>query len=284
MLLLGPLPRAKVYPPAGFCIYCGNTDPPLTLEHIVPYSLEGDLELPAASCPSCQKATWWAENTCIGEMFLAPRTHLRVRTRNPSRRPKTLPMGVYDTPPPGESPPIDMGSANFHWREMPIEDHPSTIILPQLPEAGIFSGKSYPGSMDVVGLQIHVLRPAPEPAPGESHGTFHPFTTEAFPRMLAKIAHGLAVAELGRDAFVPLLPDFILRRRRDYDNVMETTSFGRGTKDRLVYCSLLFDRGFIAVRIQIFAQFGFKPYQVIVGPPTAEGYLYSARMASTQTL
>ena len=34
---------AKVYPPVGFCIYCGSTEPPLGKEHILAYGLGGKL-------------------------------------------------------------------------------------------------------------------------------------------------------------------------------------------------------------------------------------------------
>ena len=43
------------YPPAGRCIYCGTSHPPLTREHIIPFSFGGNLIFPEASCKPCAR-------------------------------------------------------------------------------------------------------------------------------------------------------------------------------------------------------------------------------------
>lgn len=269
------LPRAKLYPPQHRCIYCDSTGSPLTLEHIIPYALQGDLELPEAVCTECQKPTWWAEQTCLHEMFLAARTHLDVRTRNPKARPTLLPMGVFDGSP-GDSPPENMAQANFRWSELPIDAHPGAIILPIIPRASVLAPRSDDGNLVIQGMQTRILRPTPRAPDGQRHMVLQPFNPEAFARMLTKIAHGLAVAELGSATFAPLLPDFILRRRHDYAAVVGMTRFGRLKRGRLVHASLHLELGYIVARIQLFAQFGFAPYEIVVGRPVEVGpYLYS---------
>src|SRR4051794_33678678 len=68
----------------GQCIYCGNTKPPLTREHVLPRGLGGfkspngyrsALVLQNASCEPCRKATQQIENDCLVNML----PHIRGR-------------------------------------------------------------------------------------------------------------------------------------------------------------------------------------------------------------
>lgn len=278
------LPKRMKYAPVGHCIYCGSHHPPLTLEHIIPYALEGELLLPAASCDRCQRMTTSAERTCLREMFLAPRTHLNMKTRRPKHRPKKLKMGVYD----GnikDGLPKDMREVGFQWRELPLDEHPYAIMLPDMPQPGILNGRQDSGSFQLSGISFRLLRAPPTASdPSQQNVIMQPLHTGAFPRMLAKIAHGLAVAEFGEDTFVPALPEYILGRREDYSFIMGSVSIGKSKKKDHVACSLHFEGGYFTAHIQLFAQFGFRPYQVVVGKPKGEGNWYSRTIAWTQTL
>ncbi len=44
-----------IYQEVGSCIYCGSTDN-LSNEHIIPYGLGGNLELPKSSCSRCARS------------------------------------------------------------------------------------------------------------------------------------------------------------------------------------------------------------------------------------
>jgi HNH endonuclease len=86
-----------VYPPVGRCIYCGKTDGKLSREHIVPYSLNGNLVLPEASCERCAKKTQKIEEICTHERYgmLHPlRTKLNLQSRRGRHRHKQLPVLV----------------------------------------------------------------------------------------------------------------------------------------------------------------------------------------------
>src|SRR3954447_14879910 len=45
----------RVYPPVGFCIYCGTRKGDLRRENIIPFGLGGNLILPKASCRDCER-------------------------------------------------------------------------------------------------------------------------------------------------------------------------------------------------------------------------------------
>lgn len=261
-LKLLDLPKARRYEPQNACIYCGTTGQPLTLEHIIPYALEGDLELPAAVCQLCQKTTWWAENECLREMFLGARTHLRIRTRRKRQRPTTLPVGVFDGPP---ELPMDMRSSNFRWLELPVDQHPHAIMLPTLPHPGMLVDRVDGRGLTLTGTMMHLLRAPTHPGSGENHVVIQKLVPDAFARMLAKIGHGLAIAELGMNSLVPILPDFILRRRSDFSSVIGSSKFGRFGRTNLVEASLHLEQGFVVARIQLFAKFGFQAYEVVTG-------------------
>ncbi len=271
-MLILTAPKAKTYDPSPCCIYCGTTDPeaPRSLEHIIPYALDGDLEYPDAVCPKCQKPTWWVEDTLLrGDegMFTAARIHLGVRTRNPKERPSSLQMGVTD---PFVGGPPNMEEVNFRWRRENISNHPGAIVLPILPPPGIYSNRMDPDLLVVPAenFQHRLLNDFPPSIFGERHMALTPIHVEAFPRLMAKMAHGLAVAELGFDAFEPLLPDYILRRRHDYARILGTAHAQIKPSDQLVTMALYRERGFFVARIQLFPQFNyFKPYTVVIGQP-----------------
>jgi 5-methylcytosine-specific restriction endonuclease McrA len=183
------LPVARRYPAANRCIYCGSTEPPLTLEHIIPYALEGDLEFPQASCERCRIATSRAEQICLRAMLLGPRTQLGVRTRNPRNRPATLRIGEFDRSEDGSAP-ADMQAANFRWNDLPLAEHPTAVILPCMPEPGIFSGRTDAGDFPYVSLDTYPFQ-LPHPGPeGREQAVLVPFRPDAFAKMPWGRSHG----------------------------------------------------------------------------------------------
>jgi hypothetical protein len=256
-------PVAKTYLPYGSCIYCGAQEGKFTLEHIIPYALDGELVLPDAVCEPCQKITSWAETQCLRETFLTARAKAGIRTRKPRQRPTVFPIGVVDEGQ-GELP-TNMEEANFRWSDLPLSEHPAPIMLPVLPKAGLLSGVEYGNGLSVTGLAAHSFQPqAPEKPDGQCISLV-PFRPDAFARMLAKIAHGLVVAELGLDALEPILPEYIIGGRADYSRVIGSTSLGRILRNRTVHVPLHRDREFITAHIQLFAKYLRIPFEVVVG-------------------
>jgi hypothetical protein len=191
--------RAKVFTPAGRCVYCGDRTPPLTREHILPSGLGGGLILPKSSCGKCQKVTHEIETYCLRGLLLSHRLNSGL-VQHPDQLGDELPLRFKV----GESEEV---------RRIPIAHFPNYLALPQIHGGpGMLSGGStgefFKVSFNVWGIEEE-LRALHETG---NAMIVHNFDMNKFARMLAKIAHALAAAEIGIDHFDPALPDFILGR------------------------------------------------------------------------
>jgi hypothetical protein len=194
--------RALRFQPQGRCIYCLIGQPPYTKEHIIPKGLGGGLILPAASCRQCQEIIKGVETYCLRHLFLAHRLKSGL---------------VQHLDEIGDDIVVkfDVGSADIGIR-LPIAEYPNFLILPEfLNPPGMIHNhpmgaplsvkhKLWANNQELDRLSIY--------GKGFVVGNMD---WVIFARALAKIAHGLAVAELGTDAFIPLLPEFILGRAND---------------------------------------------------------------------
>ena len=167
--------KPKVYLTEGRCIYCGNQDDPgsLTREHVIPEGLGGGLLFLKASCKKCEKVTGQFEQECLRTNFSVYRTIAKF----PSSRP-------------------------------PLKT-PRGLCLPRLPRPGLLVGR--PPGADLI-CDGAMIWSGFTPGEAPERGPFA-FNFVAFIRMLAKIAHGYAVGELGMDSFSHMLPDVILWKR-----------------------------------------------------------------------
>jgi hypothetical protein len=181
--------------PVSRCIYCGATDQ-LSDEHIIPYSLNGNLVLRDASCGVCAATTGAIEQHLCDTIFQAIRLHQYFRSRGKRPRPDSLFLSKD-----GES------------FKIPASDHPGWLVLP------IFSLPSFPGEGES-GIRVAgavswltaedaIHRHAALP---EGTGLSAKFKPDRLGRMLAKIAHSYSVLYLGPDGFLPFPPDIILDR------------------------------------------------------------------------
>lgn len=75
--------------PANECIYCGSSGS-LSLEHIIPISLGGMIELPAASCESCAIIINDFEGKISGSTLREARAVAGIKTRRPKNRPSSV--------------------------------------------------------------------------------------------------------------------------------------------------------------------------------------------------
>jgi len=112
------MPASKiVLPSANRCIYC-DEKADLRLEHIIPLSLGGMIELPNASCLNCEKEINKFEQPISKESLVETRAVGGVKTRRPRDRPKTVPIKlIYKS---GRSKKIDVD----------IEHAPIAFIVP----------------------------------------------------------------------------------------------------------------------------------------------------------
>ncbi|SRR5271163_282192 len=71
--MVGEYFEHKKFPATGECIYCGalGSEVELTDEHIVPYSLGGNVELLQASCKKCARVTGGLEGYVGLRRYLA---------------------------------------------------------------------------------------------------------------------------------------------------------------------------------------------------------------------
>ena len=193
--------KARRFDPTGHCIYCGGAGAgKLTKEHIFPQGLGGGLILPEASCATCQKEIHSFETVCMRQILL-PYRKITGLVRHLDDLPATLPL-VLDFELQGPT-------------HVAIDAHPDIVVLPGMrdlpgiltdttPQPSIEFEHQIFGHTDILAETKAKFR-ALKNVGVNSNGY-------AWLRMLAKIAHGYAFAELGLKRFEPALPDFILGR------------------------------------------------------------------------
>ena len=74
----------------GRCIYCGTADDGLSREHVIPFSLGGNVILGKASCNKCSAITRDFEQTVTRTQFGNVRMQLGFPSRKSKERPGTI--------------------------------------------------------------------------------------------------------------------------------------------------------------------------------------------------
>ena len=197
------------YDPIGKCIYCGTeiySDKPggrarpLGAEHIIAEGLDGKLELPEASCQKCEAITGsLVEGDILLRTLKSLRMHLKIRGKGKSSRPATLPLTITNV------------NANSVI-QVPVEDYPVIFNMPAFSTPGLFVGANG-GNQAVLGFRLVMLSYKPTDLLqkyGITSFASPYWDTHMFFRMLGKIGHSFAAAELGMSNFKPLLLDMIL--------------------------------------------------------------------------
>lgn len=197
----------KAYPSAEKCVYCGVSDGPLSKEHIIPYSLGGNLVLRKASCSTHAALTSAFEADFSRVAYGYYRAENNVRSRKPHKLAQLLKATVALE---GET--FDGSKVIVN---VPVSEAPPVPVVLRLPEPGILAGRSrsadgecqveFPPTHDP---KLRELREKKGLARLTSAVTTVPITQML--RTLAKIAHVYATAELGSEGFNPALLDTIL--------------------------------------------------------------------------
>jgi hypothetical protein len=261
-------PPSGTFDPVGSCIYC-SSNKKLSDEHIIPYGLGGRFVLPKASCDACAKKTSKIERLCLRTMFGDLRASRVIRRRRRGKKNKYVPRPMFaqfcKTLVPYQAP---IAHDRLNMATMFALDDP-TIISGKSPRnrqfvkavwVGGSMGKNAPATANTM-----LNKPVPRIA---SLMSFHP---ELFSKMLAKIAHSLAMAT-ARGRFNPLLPQYIVGDTKDH-----LTGFLVGGDPNQqppsktdFEVSLLRTRSIVGVeylmaRIRIFGDLGTPVYYVVVG-------------------
>lgn len=184
--------------PVGHCIYCGSQDR-LTAEHIIPLALGGKYVLPASSCVGCARVTSEFERRVLRGFMYEARVAGNFPTRRVKDRPASLPLEIER-------------SGVYRKMDIPSKMHPAFLHLPVLAPAGILVGRPPSTGVSVIGRETLTFGGDPHQiaalmgADALRHSS--DWDISAFARLLAKMAYGLAVAQVGpipRED-VPILP------------------------------------------------------------------------------
>lgn len=260
----------SVHKPVGYCIYCGKKAGKLTREHIIPFGLGGTWVLPKASCQMCATITSNVERFCLRPMLGQFRIHMKLPTRRRDKRPGALPLEIV------------RADGTVLKKDVSVEELPITYIGFDWPPPRLLEGKPPQQTFDG---QIVVRHMGPESF--LKHGTagdkikIGSVSMPIFARMLAKIAHSFAVANLPPGQFRPMLPEFILGLAdiNASSLVGGDKSGWSPTNEPQLHSVCLQDyvanhQTYVLARISLFDFFKLPAYHVVVGqklgPPTGK--------------
>jgi hypothetical protein len=191
---------------------------------VIPAGLDGTWTIPKASCGSCQVVTSGFEQQVLRGFLHVPRVAMGSFTRRPSQRPATLPIRVD----------------NVEY-DVPVDEFPASLVLVDFVPPAIETGelgqqgirlRSYQIASDLAKVRALVnarVRPVVKPAGvlrGDTHevggsAEFSHSQLASFVRLLAKIAHCLAVARLGKERMADtFLVPLILGRDTNYNHLV----------------------------------------------------------------
>jgi len=258
------LPSEKTYlPGAGQCIYCWpatTTTSNLGREHIIPDKLGGKLILHQAACKGCERAiNREIETPALTRMWLQPRTHLRMKTSAPKT---SLPIGTWTA---DRSDWPNMDEVDFAFEDISLEQHPFRIVVPRFKPPGILWRQPLSTKFDMVGISAYAPTPNLPKALGTQSAVFQPFSPDIICRSIAKVAHSAAIAELGLNAFEPLLPRVILGKDLNISHLVGSSLTKGRVQQSLHRIELRVSGEYVVAKVQLFARYGIQPFLAVVG-------------------
>lgn len=251
--------------PVGRCIYCGATrdEARLTLEHVIPFALAGRLELPDASCDACAKIinSGFEQEYLSGEV-IDVRAFLKLPSRSTKKRigrgaPHERPGRVGVLTPAGDF---------ERWQSVGRDDFPYALWFPEYGVPAFVTGQPALPALPLINQHTYIA-PDYEAKMARMAGavTFGTFEPSVLAREIAKIAHGIVVAELGLDGFDPFLVPLILGQ----DPLLNRYFGGTGARLRSsdLHAATITRRpdGILLVRVCLFASLGAPTFMVVAG-------------------
>jgi hypothetical protein len=190
MVLKVPYP-SKLYQPLNRCAYCTSTDG-LSTEHIIPYGLGSDLVLPKSSCEACRKATSKVEDFVLRRYLCPLRSYLSL----PSRKPLQRPDGYK----------LTLARGGRSWsRKVKLSDHPGNVRFVMFDPPGRVDGRPVEQPTYSVRLiEADIFPDWQQRLARLGADTMEDKVTVnamALARMIAKVGHAFAIAELGHESF-----------------------------------------------------------------------------------
>lgn len=256
----------KDYEGNGTCIYClqGFEKNFLTNEHIIPYALNGELQLLRAVCKTCQKITGIYEQAALNADLLVPRLLLQFKRRD-KKKIKLLPrVSLSDT---SFKDPIN---ASFDV-QLPSDEYAQLISLPLFPRANILNGcRSADSTLTEISYFFSRLGGGPNGKRIPRMTTKHLAKPHAYATTVAKIAYCYAVAEIGTHGFDGKeIRELLLSKRDDCFNFVgnpdrEGTNASPSTP--LHQLTLSKEHGNVVAKVNLFASACAPTYEVYLGP------------------
>jgi hypothetical protein len=250
--------------PIGRCIYCGDPNPPLSDEHIVPYGFGGTWVLRSASCAVCARITSRVELAVLRRDFGALRAVGRFPTRRPKQRQREVPLTLH----------LAEGSRRV---DLPVGKASAFCTLPIFAPAPARSGRPHQQGITIIGAELIGLGATPNELASQYGATglteVHKPHIEEFARMVGKIGYCVAVAHFGLDAIArcPPILDAILGRTDDIGRWVGSTEWRSETEKQgatLVVGSFVEQIGHsrvVVALVKLFAPHS-TAYEVVVGP------------------
>lgn len=273
-LNLAPLSRMKrrhTYRPVGTCIYCGanGAGTLLSLEHVIPESLGGTLKLPQASCRACEIVTGAFEGRNVSRLFQIVRKQFGLPRKSRSSKDRERQhQELFSVK-------IDGREVGLSSQECPgllvsfLFDFP-TALMGITPTLEPFVGRVQIVQLPGFGERFDRLRARY----GQQANIEFPINgnSEEVGRLLAKIGHAYAVAEIGLGVFRPFLlgiirgGDTYLLRHLVGSAIGESDAATDDLHEIGIVPPALFDCGNLVVaKIRLFANQGLTTHYVVVG-------------------
>lgn len=251
------------YPPVGRCIYCSSITSDLGDEHIIPFSLNGGMVLPKASCHSCERTIQPYELTVARRIFGHFRIRHGVQTRNKKQRPEYVEFATLF--PNGKS----------GKERVPVHEYPTMLFVYKFDKATMLL--CYPSEVEHFRwVPISIFNKTELDKFIEKHHWNKQTTIKTSPvelaRLIAKIAYSFAVAEIGLDSFLPLpmTLDTILCRTNNVSysvggdwEIPPPDPAGKHVLN--LTCIIQQPNPLIVVEIRLFPAFETPKYHVVVG-------------------
>ncbi|MBN8904716.1 MAG: hypothetical protein BGO51_28305 [Rhodospirillales bacterium 69-11] len=263
------------YKTAGRCIYCGYVPADLrelTDEHIMPRGLNGPWVIPHASCEKCQKEINKVETACMQGFLMPARLHFQMKRSKRKNGPTKIRVVLERDDGQVE---MELGHDKFPFIYLPTFTGP-LLALNAPPCVQTIN-------IDIVGVRFEGAdRIFAELGANKVHVPHVP-NIDAFARMLFKIAHCFAVAELGLQRVIPFLIEEILGTLSLNHNFHVGCSLARPEEldqhmdnlHQLTWFPVPYrGRTLIVVRIQLLSCLAAPAYDVTVGllraPPSRD--------------
>lgn len=249
---------SKRYAPLNRCAYCDATDN-LSDEHIIPFGLGGELVLPKGSCEKHRKATSKVEDFVLRRYLCPLRSHLSL----PSRKPHLRPDGY----------PLILKRGAHSWKQrVSLKDHPGIVRFVIFDPPGRVAGR--PAVQETFSFRLTTARIFPDIDQRLARLGADGFEDKvnvnamSLARVIAKIAHAFAIAELGVDAFEKTyLNDLISDGAPDWTYWVGGYDRGRDVCAREIHELRFVQRGdHLSVIVHLFVPYCPRDaYEVIVG-------------------